>query len=137
MLQYLTGWLTGWLVGVVWWRKGCMEGRECVEERGQGCFPFSQLIDSQMSGGAGVCAGAKVPCDTLPLPQTNITPMHAHAGKDCANARTHPCASTCGLTIYLSHIHLFSTQICLWQWDWGWLCSRLQNKSQGIDMIIK
>jgi len=29
------------------------------EKRGQGCFLFSQLIDSQMSGGVGFAAGLK------------------------------------------------------------------------------
>lgn len=54
----IPNWLAGWLVGVVWWRKGCAEWREGVGVRGQGCFSFSQLIDSQMSGGAGVGARA-------------------------------------------------------------------------------
>lgn len=31
----------------------------CGRERGQGCFLFSQLIDSQMSGGVGFVAELK------------------------------------------------------------------------------
>lgn len=44
-----------------------MEGREGVGERGQGCFLFSQLIDSQMSGGVGFVAGPKHPVTLFPF----------------------------------------------------------------------
>lgn len=42
-------------------------GMEGVEERGQGCFLPSQLIDSQMSGGVLFVAGAKALGDTFLL----------------------------------------------------------------------
>lgn len=64
MLRYLTGWLAGWLElfggGRDVWR-----GREGAGERGQGCFLFSQLIDSQMSGGVGFVPGLKRPLFSL------------------------------------------------------------------------
>lgn len=54
-----------------------MEGKGgCVGKRGQGCFLFSQLIDSQMSGGVVFVAGLKHPVTLFP---TNTTPMHTHA----------------------------------------------------------
>lgn len=52
MLQYLTGCLELFGGGRDVWR-----GRAGVIERGQGCFLFSQLIDSQMSGGVGFWRG--------------------------------------------------------------------------------
>lgn len=64
MLHYLTGWLTGCLELFGGGRE-VWKGREGVEERGQGCFLFSQLIDSQMSGGVGFAAGAGVLWDTF------------------------------------------------------------------------
>lgn len=65
-----------------------MEGKGgCVGKRGQGCFLFSQLIDSQMSGGVVFVAGLKHPVTLFP---TNTTPMHTHA---CMHA-----PRTCGLS---------------------------------------
>lgn len=97
MLHYLTGWLAGWscLVeeGMHGGKGGC--GRETERERGQGCFLFSQLIDSQMSGGVGFVAGLKHP-GTL-FPSTNKHNTHAHAGEDCARGRAHARTRTCGL----------------------------------------
>lgn len=55
LLCYTTS-LAGWLELFGGGRDAWREGREGVGERGQGCFLFSQLIDSQMSGGVGFVA---------------------------------------------------------------------------------
>lgn len=43
-----------------------MKGREGVGERGQGCFLFFQLIDSQMSGEEGHVVELKHPVTLFP-----------------------------------------------------------------------
>lgn len=88
MLHYLTG----WLVGFVWWRKGCVEAREGLGERGQGCFLFSQLIDSQMSGGVGFGAWLK-------HPGTRFLSTNKHL---CTPMRTQP------KTVHVAaHVHVY------------------------------
>lgn len=88
-----------------------MEGREGVGKRGQGCFLYSQLIDSQMSGGVGFVAGLKHPVTLFPSTNKHNTYARACAGEDCARA----CTCTCDLThtVCLPHTHLFGKQMCL------------------------
>lgn len=62
-----------------------MEGREGVGERGQGCFLFSQLIDSQMSGGVGFVAGLKHPGTLFPSTNKHNTYAHARRQRLCAH----------------------------------------------------
>lgn len=66
-----------------------MKGREGVGERGQGCFLFSQLIDSQMSGGVGFVVGLKHPV-TL-FPSINKHNTYAHARQQRWRPHLHTC----------------------------------------------
>lgn len=105
-----------WLVGVVWWRKGRRGwrgrgGRDRDRERGEGgkgCFLFSQLIDSQMSGGVGCVAlgggGIKHPLCLAP-PQTN-TNTYTHVWRQKQHTHTHPCMDLWPYSV----THLFGKQ---------------------------
>lgn len=94
-----------------------MEGRVGVEERGQGCFLFSQLIDSQMSGGVGFVAGLKHPVTRFPSTNKHNTHARAHAGNDCAHMHAHvPVALPSVLSLSFSSKQI---RLCVGQGDWG------------------
>lgn len=106
-----------------------MEGREGVGERGQGCFLFSQLIDSQMSGGVGFVAGLKHPV-TL-FPSTNKHPCtQGEIAHTAAHMHAHvPVALPSVLSLSLSHTHAVSKQIVLGSGNWGWTFFHFSKKN--------
>lgn len=102
-----------------------------VGKRGQGCFLFSQLIDSQMSGGVGCAA---VPKHPVTSPETNTTSMHTNAKIAHAPALVHARVPV-AFPVCLAQTDLFSKQIPPPCRERGHI-SLLQNKSQRLIMTL-